>query len=224
MTEKEQLKSYLEKALSFVLGDIKYLMSKNVTISFPYLFLSFAGIDFLGGLEHGFEKSNNRYRTSWFISTWMAKINPRYAFNKEDESKSLGSYLYTFARNGLFHMACVQQSVTVDADEGNRRFHLTYSTQNGTTVFFHATQFADDLLKACDLFINDLLSDDLKAHSAFERLKVYSSSSAAKENSFSIPTLFLHLPSETISTSPTYATGSVLKAERLGTQAPSIGD
>jgi hypothetical protein len=211
MTEHEQLKSYLDKVLGFICGDIENLKSKGVTVSFPYLFLSFAGIDFLGGLVHGFPErnGNSRKRSSWFISTWMAKVNPQYSANMEDETRSLGSYLYSFARSGLFHMACVQRSIVVDADEINRQFHLCYSPMNGTTVFFHAIQFAEDFLNACDLFKSDLLSDPTKVHAAVETLQEYTISSITKEGSFSIPSLFRALPDQTNSTPPTFATGSV---------------
>jgi hypothetical protein len=62
MAEREQLKSYLDKVLGFISGDIQSLKSKGVTASFPYLFLSFAGIDFLGGLVHGFPERNGNSR------------------------------------------------------------------------------------------------------------------------------------------------------------------
>lgn len=224
MTEIEQLKPYLDKVLGFIRGDIQYLKSRDVTISFPYLFLSFAGIDFLGGLEHGFPErnSNSRKRSSWFISTWMAKVNPQYAENKEDETKSLGSYLYSFACSGLFHMACVQPSVVVYANETDRQLHLCYSLQNGTTVFLHAIQFAEDFLNACEQFTTDLLSDATKIHSAIGRLQEYSDSNNLKENLFSIPSLFRYLPVEMISAPPTFPTGSIHLAGGFGTQAPPI--
>jgi hypothetical protein len=139
----------------------------------------------------------------------MAKVNPQYAANMEDEPRSLGSYLYSFARSGLFHMACVQRSIVVDAEDTNRQFHLCYSPINSTTVFFHAVQFAEDFLSACDQFKTDLLSEPAKVHAAVEALQEYTDSSITKEKSFSIPSLFRPLPDEMNSTPPTFPTGSM---------------
>ncbi|MBI4811639.1 MAG: hypothetical protein HY800_09425 [Ignavibacteriales bacterium] len=222
MSENEQLKSYIDKVLGYIRGDIDHLKKQKVTVSFPYLFLTFAGIDFLGGLQHGFSGQNSRFRSSWFIATWMSKVNSQYAANYQDEAKSLGSYLYAFARSGLFHMACVQRSVNVDADEMNRNFHLCYSSQNGTTVFFHAIQFAEDFIGACDLFLADLFSDQAKVHTAMNNLEQDQTSSISREDSFSIVSLFLPLPSERMSSPPTFPTGSVIPTSS-GTQAPPFG-
>jgi len=190
MSENEQLKTYIDKVLGYICGDIEHLKTKNVTVSFPYLFLTFAGIDFLGGLQHGFLRRNSRFRSVWFIATWMAKVNSRYAANCQDERKSLGSYLYAFARSGLFHMACVQCSVNVDADEANRKLHLCYSAQNKTIVFFHAVQFAEDFIRAYNLFVNELFSNQPNVRVAIKNLEGYTSSSITQENSFLIASLF----------------------------------
>jgi len=42
---------YVEKLLSYIRGDITQLKDKNVNVGFSYLFLTFAGIDFLGGIN-----------------------------------------------------------------------------------------------------------------------------------------------------------------------------
>ncbi len=222
MSHAEDLRVYVEKVLDYVRGDIEHLRTKNVTVSFPYLFLIFAGIDFLGGLQHGFSRGNSMSRSAWFISTWMSKVNAQYAANCQDESKSLGSYLYAFARSGLFHMACVQRSVNVDSSEANRPFHLHYTIQNNTTVFFHAVQFAEDFLEASKLFLADLYSDQPKTSDALRNLEEYQASSVRHENSFSIPTLFLPLPTANRSSPPLFYTGS-LPSISSGTQAPPLG-
>jgi hypothetical protein len=219
MNDSNHLKAYLDKAIGYVISDIDHLKSNNVTVSFPYLFLSFAGIEFLGGLQHGFSRSNSRFRSAWFIATWMSKVNIQYAKGYQEEKRSLASYLYAFARSGLIHMACVQRSVNVDASDTNRTFHLHYSAIKDSTVFFHAVQFAEDFLQAYDMFLTELFSDEAKVHAAIEHLDAYVSSSVTQESSYSISSLFIPLPDPILSSPPSFSTVSVSPLS-LGTQAP----
>lgn len=204
MQTKDELKDYVDVVITkYICGDIQKLKQNTIDISFPYLSLCFAGIDFLGGLVMGFveknkkgkivPKHNSRERSAWFISEWMSEVNPKYNATIADESKNLGSYLYSFARTGLFHMACVQQSVVVRADDDpeQRKRHLHYTEEKGEKkVIIHALQFAEDFIEAKELFFNDLYTSDSKTNQAIKNLDKGIKQIEDKENSFDIENLF----------------------------------
>ncbi|MGA2784861.1 MAG: hypothetical protein ABSF09_09220 [Candidatus Bathyarchaeia archaeon] len=220
MTNADKLKEYIDKVLSYILGDTQQLKEKGVTVSFPYLFLGFAGIDFLGGLEYGFERGNSRKRSAWFISTWMSKVNSRYLSSNPEDTKSQASYLYNFARSGLIHMACVQQSVIVETDDSWRKYHLGYSHDGNSKVFIHPLLFAEEFEKAASMYLKDVYSDDAKVKRALNNLNSYSMASLQEESRFSLGQLFHDLASDKLLNAKTEATMSVKLDSGLGTQAP----
>jgi hypothetical protein len=216
----EDLKQYNGQILKYICGDIQHLNEKGVTVSFPYLLLSFAGIDFLGGLGLGFRSDNSRQRSCWFIGNWMSRINPAYASPNPEDKLSQASYLYKFARSGLIHMACVQRSVNVDTSESWKKYHLQHSSTATPIVFVHPKLFADEFVKACALFLDDLYSNETKANAAIDYLHEYFRMSEEAESGFQIRDLFQELTIETANFPPTLPTGSILPPYSSGTQAP----
>ncbi len=212
MTEKEELEEYLNKVLGYICGDIEHLKNKGVTVGFPYLFLCFAGIDFLGGLELGFCDKNSRKRSAYFISTWMSKINPKYHASDPEDKVGQASYLYKFARSGLVHMACVQRSVVIENDNSCLKYHLSYVEKGGKfEIFIHPTKFVEEFLEAKEIFLKVLYSDHNKVIHALNNLKKYFMESEEKENKFTIFNLF---EKHTDPSGFTYSLGA------SGTQAP----
>lgn len=219
MSNTEKLKSYVSKVLGYILADINQLRQKGVTVSFPYLFLSFAGIDFLGGFEYGFERGNSRKRSTWFISTWMNKVNGRYIFSDPDNPLSQASYLYTFARSGLIHMACVQQSVVVATDASLEKHHLGYAHDGESKVFIHPLLFSEEFEKASALHLEHVYSDSTKVAAALNHLEVYIKEKSGEEKEFPLNELFYNLATENLSVA-NVATSSATDISRFGTQGP----
>lgn len=220
MRDINDLKHYVDQVLKYICGDIEHLQEKAVTVSFPYLFLSFAGIDFLGGLGRGFRLDNSRQRSCWFIGNWMSKVNPKYSNSNPEDKLSQASYLYKFARSGLTHMACVQRSVNVDTSPPWRQYHLQYSTGSDQIVFVHPILFADEFIKAAQIFLEDLYSDTSKVSVAINHLSEYFDQSEQEESVFKIPELFQVISSTPDYIPPTVPTGSIPSSQSFGTQAP----
>ena len=222
MDNKEKLKEYIDKILGYVCGDIEHLKNKRVTVSFPYIFLCFSGIDFLGGLEKGFRRNNSRFRSSWFISTWMSKVNTDYSNANPEDTTSQASYLYKFARSGLFHMACVQRSVIVETNDSWLKYHLHYEENNGDfRVFIHPLKFAEEFLEAKGLFLEDLYSEQSKIDNAFNNINEYFQEIRNEEIRFVIPNLFHELNDDSGFDADTQPSGSESIPPSGGTQAPN---
>jgi hypothetical protein len=219
MNDLEQLKEYIEKVLGYIVGDIDHLIQSKVTVSFPYLFLCFAGIDFLGGIEQGFERGISRKRSALFISIWMSKINPRYKTSAIDDTKGQASYLYNFARSGLIHMACVQRSVIVETDPSWEQYHLSFSTDGGSKVFVHPLLFADEFKKAKQLFLDDLYNDPVKVKNALIKLNAYFTESIEEEKKFVIANLFERHSTNNMLDAKTEPSGSLKSSSTMGTQS-----
>jgi hypothetical protein len=219
MNDLVQLKEYIEKVLSYVIGDIDQLITNKVTVSFPYLFLCFAGIDFLGGIEHGFERGVSRKRSALFISKWMSKTSSNYKNSEIDDTKGQASYLYNFARSGLIHMACVQRSVIVETDPSWEKYHLCYSTDGGSKVFIHPLLFADEFKKATKLFLDDLYNDPVKVKNALAKLNAYFAESIKDEKAYTIENLFNRHSTNNMLDAKTEATGSLKPSTTMGTQS-----
>lgn len=218
MTDISELKYYINEILKYICGDIRHLQDKGVSVSFPYLFLSFAGIDFLGGLSLGF-KGSSRERSCWFISNWMSKVNSNYSNSNPADKLSQASYLYKFARSGLIHMACVQRSVNVDTSDEWRQHHLRWSNFPNQIVFVHPIIFAEEFLKASQLFLDDLYMDSDKVATAIRYLSDYFDQSEQDERNFKIENLFQIMPPDS-NFRPPSATGSVPPPKSFGTQSP----
>lgn len=194
MTEIDKLKHYVSHTLNFIEKDLNEMKQLNMTASFPYLFLTFAGIDFLGGLHHGFDRRNSRKRSTWLISFWMSRTSDRYQKSNPDDSKSQALYLYRFARSGLVHLACVQQSVEVSTAVHFETSHLGYSQSNGASrVFIHPILFAEEFRKAAQLFLEDLYSKPEQVTTALSHIENYIDENSREEKEFPLSTLFQNL-------------------------------
>ena len=97
----EKIQKYLEKYFDqMIVEDLRLIKKEkhNFRFSYPYILLSCTGIDFLGGLEHGFN-NNSSFRFQWFVREWMRKINPLY------KEESLAYLIYDTWRSGISHQA-----------------------------------------------------------------------------------------------------------------------
>jgi hypothetical protein len=160
MTEiKKKLNEFFTKYIdNHIISDIKNLEVTNDDhkTSYPYLSLSFSGIDFFGGLEKGFKRDNSRKRFIWFLKNWMGKVFILYKEN------SLAELIYDSCRNGIIHTAILKNSFTVSSYFFDENKHL-YIDQQKDLIIFHSLRFSKDFIKAQSLYrknINDCIDED----------------------------------------------------------------
>lgn len=128
----EYLNNYFVKFIdTYIIKDIKKLIKINDKhkTSYPYLALSFSGIDFFG----------QRFR--WFIKKWMKETNPLY------EKDNLAKLIYNSCRNGIFHNGVLKNTFNISSYLYPTSKHLHLIT-NSNLIFLHSIQFAYDFINA----------------------------------------------------------------------------
>ena len=162
----QKLNDYFSKYIDrMLIRDIEVMKIRNdeLRFSYPYILLVCSCIDFFGGIEKGFSKpdgqGNSRERFQWFITEWMAKVNPLY---KED---GLASLIYDSWRCGLVHQATLKRGFEAcsyrycDYMERDKHLHLIKDEEGrNKRILIHALQFTDDFIEAQRMYrqyIND---------------------------------------------------------------------
>jgi len=154
----EKIQKYLEKYFDqMIVEDLRLIKKEkhNFRFSYPYILLSCTGIDFLGGLEHGFN-NNSSVRFQWFVREWMGKINPLY------KEESLAYLIYDTWRSGISHQAGLKKGFESSSHMYSKDKHLHYIVDNNR-IYIHALQFADDFIEAQQLYIENINDKALDA-------------------------------------------------------------
>ena len=131
---------------------VNELKEKEIHSSYPYLILSFTGIDFFGGLIEKFLQTNSKNRSGVFINKWMSKVDSRY------EDEDFGHLIYSCCRCGIFHNAVLKKYFGTSSYNCSDK-HL-YISLNRDFLYIDSKQFANDFIEAQKKFREALKSED----------------------------------------------------------------
>jgi hypothetical protein len=130
---KEYLKKYFD---DWLIRDIeiivKMIKDNNEKFTLPPILLVNSGINFLGGLECGFN-SNSGCRSRKFIEDWMGRVNSLYRV------EGMSECIYSSIRCSSSHQATYKKGVVISS-KNNRKNHLHVNIRSGLKdrIFIHA--------------------------------------------------------------------------------------
>ncbi len=150
----KKIKNYFENFIDKrLIKDILLIKEENASkFAYPYLILASALIDTMGGIEEGFRNSESGLRSKKFMENWMSKIKPLY---KNNDVKEL---FYNSLRSGVIHQASVGKGFIANSSEELKEKHL-HLIENEDKILFHTIVFAEDVIKSCDLFKENILNN-----------------------------------------------------------------
>lgn len=143
------LNQYLSTHIDeYLVNDIEDLKNKNVQTTYPYLLLTFSGIDFFGSLEYGFnEKVGIRFKK--FIKEWMKNIKVIYA------DEAIAEIIYDNLRNGLVHNAVLLHGLGTSTYGFSNQEHLFYHEKKDI-ILIHPVELANDFINTQKLYRDHL--------------------------------------------------------------------
>lgn len=140
------IKDYIDDLL---IKDIKTLMDleKHVNnfnrFSYPFLLLSFSGIDLFGILYKGYSQYNVQHRFCHFINDYMGQIYESYKF------KGMSKLIYECCRCGIVHNAILKGFFEVSSFRYPENKHLyLMNDEKSSLIFLHSRKFSSDFIKA----------------------------------------------------------------------------
>jgi len=143
------INKYLEDYVDdMLIKDIRELKEKNIEASYPYLVLSFMGIDFFGLLDMGISTAIVGKRCRWFIKEWMGRVNGAY------KNKALGYLIYDCCRCGIVHNGVLKNYFYVSSYRYQGK-HLNFSPGR-EFIYFDSKEFASNFIEAQRMFREDI--------------------------------------------------------------------